>query len=80
MQPNDGLKGIVFNQYNGTGSFQSWKEEIRLVLMANDLWCFIDGSDQGDKKMADTHSNKAYAIIALNLSRSCRDCLRSLGS
>ena len=73
-----GLKGVVFNQYDGTGSFQQWKEELTLVLLANDMWCFIEGTDPGDKKTSDQRKQRAFAIIALNLSRSCRDCLRGM--
>jgi hypothetical protein len=80
MQGHDLSKGVVFNKYDGTGSFQSWKEEMQLMLMANDLWGFVDGTDSGDKKSADSRRQKAYAVIALNLSHSCRDCLRSLDS
>jgi hypothetical protein len=73
-----GLKGVVFNQYDGTGSFQQRKEELTLVLLANDMWCFIEGTDSGDKKTSDQRKQRAFAIIALNLSRSCRDCLRGM--
>jgi hypothetical protein len=76
------MKGVVFNQYDGTGGFQQWKEELTLILLANDMYCFIDGSEQalGDKKTLDYRKQRAYAIIALNLSRSCRDCLRHVVS
>lgn len=75
-----GMKGIVFNLYDGTGSFQQWKEEMTLVLLANDMYCFIEGTDTGDKKTSDYRKQRAFALIALNLSRSCRDCLRHLES
>jgi hypothetical protein len=54
---------------------------MELVLMANDLWNLVDpeeGADSGDKKALASRMQKAYALIALNLSRSCRDCLRHL--
>jgi len=73
-----GLKGVVFNQYDRTGSFQQWKEELTLVLLANDMWCFIEGSEPSDKKTSEQKRQRAFAIIALNLSRSCRDCLRTM--
>jgi hypothetical protein len=44
------------------------------------MFCFVDGTDPGDKKTADSRKQRAFAIIALNLSRSCRDCLRHLNS
>lgn len=73
-----GLKGVVFNQYDRTGSFQQWKEELTLVLLANDMWCFIEGSEPSDKKTSEQKRQRAFAIIALNLSRLCRDCLRTM--
>jgi hypothetical protein len=74
------MKGIVFHQYDGTGNFQQWKEEMTLVLLANDMWCFIEGEDLGEKKTVENRKQRAFAYIALNLSTSCRDCLRHLGS
>jgi hypothetical protein len=62
------------------GSFQQWKEEMTLVLLANDMYCFIEGTDTGEKKTADYRKQRAFALIALNLSRCCRDCLRHLDS
>jgi hypothetical protein len=76
----NGLKGVLINQYDGTGDFQQWKEEVILVLLANDMFCFVNGTDPGNKKTADSRKQRAFAIIALNLSRSCRDCLRHLNS
>jgi hypothetical protein len=51
-----------------------------LVLLAGNVWCFIAGEDQGDKKAVKHRKQRAFAILALNLSRSCRDCLRHLDS
>ena len=48
-----GLKGVLFKQYDGTKSFQQWKGELTLVLLANDMYCFIEGTDTGDKKTVD---------------------------
>ena len=77
------MKHVVFNQYNGTeGTFAVWKEEMELVLMVNDLWCLVDPEeieDVGDKKTVASRTQKAYALIALNLTRSC-DVLRKLKS
>ena len=53
-----------------------------MILLANDLYCFVEGTDPGDKKTTDQlqRRQKAFAIIALNLSRSCRDCFSHLES
>jgi hypothetical protein len=75
-----GSRNMVFNQYDGMGNFRQWKEEMTLVLLANDMWCFIKREDMGDKKTQEFRKQRAFAIIALNLSRSCRDCLRHLAS
>jgi hypothetical protein len=61
-------------------SFQHWKEEMTLILIANDMWGFIDGEDLGEKKTLESRKQRAFAILSLNLSRSCRDCLRHLES
>jgi hypothetical protein len=84
---NSPLKNIVFNQFNGMeGTFPAWKEEMELVLMAHDLWCLVDpddpdeAEDVGDKKTVSSKTQKAFALIALNLTRLCGDVIRQLKS
>ena len=84
MESSHPVKNIVFNQFDGTdGTFPAWKEEMELVLMANDLWCLVDpveAEEVGDKKTVSSRTQKAFALIALNLTRSCRDVIRQLKS
>ena len=54
---------------------------MELVLMANDLWCLVDPAeteDTGDKKTLSSITQKAFALVALNLTRACRDVVRGL--
>jgi len=84
MESSAQFKNVIFNQFDGTeGTFQIWKEEMELVLMANDLWCLVDpdideAEDTGDKKTLSSRTQKAFALVALNLTRACRDVVRGL--
>jgi hypothetical protein len=79
---NSNVKSIVFNQFDGKeGTFPIWREEMELVLMANDLWCLVDPDETeelGDKKTIPSRTQKAYALVALDLTRACRDVIRGL--
>lgn len=80
MDSEDQLIGSVPIFYGR--DFSSWEEEIRLMLMAKGLWGIVTGEETAGKDQA-LYSNKqqrAYAIIASGLSKSCRDCIRNIES
>ena len=52
-----------------------------LFLMGLNLWNIVQGFEhakKGEKMEFEARRQQAYAILSLNLSSSCRDCLRDL--
>ena len=73
---------LIFHVFDGK-NFREWKETIMLFLMGLGLWNLVQGFEPVGKTRTDTleveeKKQKAYAILSLNLSSSCRDCLRDL--
>lgn len=72
---NDGAMKI--EKLNGT-NYQTWKFNVKLMLMQKELWGIVDGTDViGDnsetevlKKKFYARSDKAYSIIALSIETS----------
>lgn len=66
---------ILIEKLNGT-NYQSWKFNVKLLLMQKELWGIVDGSDpepsadetEDLRRRYRTRSDKAYSIIALNVS------------
>ena len=67
---------LVFNVFDGK-NFREWKETMMLFLMGLGLWIFFLGFKKPDSEITDFEQKKqkAFAIVSLNLSSSCRDCL-----
>ena len=79
MDKNTG-NGLIFRIFDGK-DFQGWKEVIILFLMGLNLWNIVQGFEQakkGEKAEFEARRQKAYAVLSLNLSDSCRDCIRDL--
>ena len=70
---------IKIEKLNGS-NFQSWKHDMKFVLMEKGLWGLIDGSetDPGEnatpkiKSAYKTRSEKAYSSIALSIEKSIK--------
>ena len=85
VQAMEASKSVIFNVFTGV-DFESWLEEMTLMLMALDLWGVVTGEEKPPKsseaieliKSYAQRKQKAFAVISLNLSTSCRDCLRQL--
>ena len=67
---------MSIEKLNGT-NYQSWKFNVKLMLMQKELWGLIDGSDEIEetanediKKKYRTRMDKAYSIIALSVETS----------
>ena len=72
--------GLIHRVFEGRG-FPTWKEETMLFLMGHSLWNLVLGFEEAQKGKRLEFENcrqKAYSVLALNLSPACRDCLRGL--
>ena len=69
-------------------NYQNWKFNVKLLLMERDLWGFIEDTEvapeatEADKKEKEiklfkTRSQKAYATIALSVSKSLQVHVRN---
>lgn len=64
-------------QHNGD-NYQSWKYNIKLILMERGLWSFIEGTENTSGQGAEATvvnayhlwSDKAYFLIALRMNKS----------
>jgi hypothetical protein len=81
---------VIFNVFEGE-DFEAWAEEIMLMLNGHGLMgggvrvrTIAELTKMRTRKTIEAEScewkrQQAYAVISLNLSKSCRDCLRHLG-
>ena len=68
---------IKIEKLNGS-NYQTWKFNMKLILMERSLWGFIDGREEVPESTAEAsailkyqnRSDRAYSIIALNIERS----------
>ena len=72
---------VVFKVFDGK-NFREWKEMMMLFLMGLGLWITVEGfellsKDEIESTAFELKKQKAFAIISLNLSSSCRDCIRN---
>jgi len=81
---------LIFNIFDGK-NFREWKELMILFLMGCGLWNLVNRSLESESEEFKAEvatregtlefqekKQKAYAILSLNLSSSCRDCIRAL--
>mmetsp|Transcript_21122 Transcript_21122/g.27724 ORF Transcript_21122/g.27724 Transcript_21122/m.27724 type:complete len:135 (+) Transcript_21122:66-470(+) len=76
---------LIFKIFDGK-NFREWKELMILFLMGLGLWTVVSNKFEESKTDEDSKPElallekkmKAYAILSLNLTSSCRDCLRDL--
>jgi len=77
MADDTGMNNNKIEKLNGR-NYQSWKFQMKLILMEKDLWGFIEGTEiapaltaqDGVRRKFRARSDKAYSLIALSLETS----------